>query len=154
MRPELEDLARRLGIADRVSFAGTVTSALPDHYRASDALVMPSEIEAFGLVQIEAMASAIPVIVSAVPGARTVSTPGLHGWHVRPADVRDTADAVRALARTSPEERAAMGRRGRERVLARYTWRHSVDALERSLIRAVGTRRSVRSGVPERGERL
>jgi glycosyltransferase involved in cell wall biosynthesis len=130
-------MARGLGIADRVTFAGELHDELPDYYRAADVLLQPSDWEAFGLVQIEAMATAKPVIITAVPGARVVSDDGEHGLHVRPGDAADLARALRAIVEMQPSRREAMGHAGRARVLDRYTWGRSVDALEQTLSRAV-----------------
>ncbi len=137
LRAGLARLAADLGVAERVTFAGELDGELPDHYRACDVLVLPSEWEAFGLVQIEAMASGKPVIVTSVAGARVVSIDGEHGLHVRPGDGADLQRALRAIATMEPGARAAMGARGRARVLERYTWERSVDALEESLMAAV-----------------
>jgi glycosyltransferase involved in cell wall biosynthesis len=71
LRPFLESEAKSLGIADRVRFLGFVNqSGLPETYRASDILVLPSEYEPFGLVVNEAMLCRCPVIVSDRVGAR------------------------------------------------------------------------------------
>ena len=77
-RKALEALGDRLGIGDRVQFLGPLApEALPDFYRALDALAVPSRttaswVEQFGRVALEAMACGIPVVVSdsgALPGA-------------------------------------------------------------------------------------
>ncbi|MEM9946258.1 MAG: glycosyltransferase family 4 protein, partial [Cyanobacteria bacterium P01_D01_bin.36] len=61
-QPRLAQLAVDLGVADRVVFAGFVPDdALVDHYRLADVYVMPSK-EGFGIVYLEAMACAVPVI--------------------------------------------------------------------------------------------
>jgi glycosyltransferase involved in cell wall biosynthesis len=71
LRSFLESEAKSLGIADRVRFLGFVNqSGLPETYRASDILVLPSEYEPFGLVVNEAMLCRCPVIVSDQVGAR------------------------------------------------------------------------------------
>ncbi len=71
------------GIADRVEF---ITSCGDDdlhkHYCESAATVLPSTSpsEAFGIVQIESMACATPVIATALPGVRTIIKEGSSGW--------------------------------------------------------------------------
>jgi len=71
MRPELESEAKSLGIAERVRFLGFVNqSGLPDVYRSSDLIVLPSEYEPFGVVINEAMLSGCAAIVSDRVGAR------------------------------------------------------------------------------------
>ena len=62
---ELQSLAREIGIADRVRFVGFVQpSDLPHYTAASDAIVVPSRYEGWGLVVPEAMAAGLPVIAS------------------------------------------------------------------------------------------
>ena len=67
---ELRDEANRLGVADRVEFLGAIPylDIIP-YYRAADAFWFPSNArsEAFGLVQVEAMASDCPVINTEIP---------------------------------------------------------------------------------------
>jgi glycosyltransferase involved in cell wall biosynthesis len=69
-RPRLEDLARELGLAERVRFMGRVAEAsLPDLYRAADVSLIPSRgLEGFGLVALEALACGTPVITSDAGG--------------------------------------------------------------------------------------
>ena len=133
-----------------MTFAGTLDAELPDHYRAADMLVMPSDFEAFGLVQIEAMACAKPVIVTSVPGARIVSVDGEHGLHVRPAMPGRSRGAMRELAAMEPAARAAMGERGRRRVLdatrgrvrptrSRPVWQRRSETADRRSDRSFGS---------------
>lgn len=64
-RTELERAASASGVSDRVRFLGFANqSELPELYRASDVLVLPSETEAFGLVVNEAFACGTPAVVS------------------------------------------------------------------------------------------
>jgi glycosyltransferase involved in cell wall biosynthesis len=83
------------------------------------------------------MATAKPVIITSVPGARIVSTDGEHGLHVCPGDPADLGRALRSIVELGPQGRATMGEAGRARVLERYTWERSVDALEQTLARAI-----------------
>ena len=86
---ELERLRRRareLGIAERVTFTGALKQTdLPDYYRAADVFVLPSYSESFGLVALEAMACATPVVASRVGGLKTFILDGHTGylipWH-------------------------------------------------------------------------
>jgi len=70
--PALRAEAARLGVLDRIDFAGTLPylKIIP-YYRAADAFWFPSNArsEAFGLVQVEAMAAGCPVINTAIPGS-------------------------------------------------------------------------------------
>jgi glycosyltransferase involved in cell wall biosynthesis len=123
--------ARDLGISRRVRFTGNVThEGVARYFRVADLLMMPSTLEAFGIVQVEAMASGLPVLISRIEGARAISTHGVHGIHVDHDDAVALARGARELIALGPVGRAAMGRAGRELVLSRYTWAHSADHLE------------------------
>lgn len=141
LKDDLAQLAVRLGVADHVRFVGALEPAdVASCLRAADALVLPSEIEAFGLVLIEAMACGLPVVGPDTPGARVVVREGLDGFKIPPGDPARLAAALQTLHAVGRDGRRAMGDRGRARVLERYTWDRSVDALEECLSRAVETR--------------
>ena len=92
-RPRLENLAKELGVGDRVIFAGFVaTEALIDHYRLADAYVMPSQ-EGFGIVYMEAMACGIPVLSGDADGSADPLQDGRVGWRVPHRDPEAVATA-------------------------------------------------------------
>ncbi|MEO0352287.1 MAG: glycosyltransferase [Cyanobacteria bacterium P01_A01_bin.15] len=91
-QPRLAQLAKDLGVADRVIFAGFVPNAeLVEHYRLADVYVMPSQ-EGFGIVYLEAMACGIPVISGDDDGSADPLQDGRLGWRVPHRD----PDAVAA----------------------------------------------------------
>ena len=69
-RPRLERLSEELGLSDVVNFVGWTDdpNQLREHYRRAFALLLPSEIEAFGMVVLEAMAAGTPVVRTAPIG--------------------------------------------------------------------------------------
>lgn len=80
---ELRGLAAALGVADRVTFAGSVPhDELPAYYRLADVCVVPSFYESFGLVAVEALASGTPVVASRVGGLITTVRDGVTGYLV------------------------------------------------------------------------
>lgn len=84
------------------------------------AVVAPSEwYEPFGLVILEALAAARPVIASAIAGPAEVISDGIDGLLTPPGDAPALAEALRALWRR-PDRAQAMGRAGREKALTRY----------------------------------
>jgi len=102
LRSSLESLARNLGISERVNFLGEVAAdELLDWYYACDVFVLPSvtRAEAFGYVQLEAMACAKPVVSTRVPsGVAWVNRDGETGLTVAPGDVGALGRAIAVLA--------------------------------------------------------
>lgn len=94
LRDELGALARRLGVADAVTFEGF----RPDPARfmaAADVFVLSSEYEGFGNVIVEAMAAGAPVVATDCPyGPGEILEGGRHGLLVPPGDPERFADAV------------------------------------------------------------
>jgi len=92
---EFQELARRLGIADRVRWLGSVSrEQAPEVFRATHAYVMPSMHESFGIVYAEALASGKPVIATRCGGPESI----VHDTNGRLVDVGDTAGLAEALA--------------------------------------------------------
>lgn len=93
---ELTDLARELGIADRVEFVPTVTQAeLATWYSRAAVVCVPSYSESFGLVAIEAQACGTPVVAAAVGGLTTAVADGVTGTLVDGHDPAAYAAALR-----------------------------------------------------------
>lgn len=124
MRGALEALSRELGLGPRVVFLGSITQA--DKVAALHAcrlLVLPSthRSEAFGLVQLEAMAAGRAVISARIDsGVPFVNLDGETGRVVTPGDAEDLASAMRALLDDEPLCRR-LGEAGRRRVLSVFT---------------------------------
>lgn len=93
-RAELETAARRLGIASSVTFAGFLGPALPSTMACTDAMVVPSLYEPFGLVALEAAAAGAPLAVSATGGLAEIVRPGVTGVTFPAADDAALAEAV------------------------------------------------------------
>jgi glycosyltransferase involved in cell wall biosynthesis len=115
---------------DRVVFAGTVADAdLAAHYHACDLFVLPSitRAEAFGVVQVEAMACGKPVVSTAVAsGVPWVNQHDRTGLVVAPGDAEALARAMRLLlADTALRERLGAG--GRTRVAREFTARRMAE---------------------------
>jgi rhamnosyl/mannosyltransferase len=102
LEADLRRQAARLGVADRVVWTGYATpDELVGAYHAATALWFPSNArsEAFGLVQVEAMASGCPVINTAIPnsGVTYVCPDGITGLTVPVNDALAFAAAARRL---------------------------------------------------------
>ena len=131
--------AWRSGRAGRVlpdiTFLGEVSEAeLRRLYRRADLVVMPSRYESFGLVLLEAMMLAKPVVASAVGGIKEIVRPGVDGLLVAVDDPAALADAIDALA-DDVDMRRTMGSQGRQRFLDEYTSSRAAQRLAELLER-------------------
>ncbi len=117
----LGSLAAELGIAEVVTFMGTVEhETLPLFYNAADICVVPSYYESFGLVAIEALACGIPVVASSVGGLVTTVRDGETGYLIpqhRPEAFAQRLDWLLS----DGELRRRLGAAARASV-ARYSW--------------------------------
>ncbi|MDE0215887.1 MAG: glycosyltransferase family 1 protein [bacterium] len=94
--------------------------------RAAAAVCYPSLTEGFGLPVLEAMVQETPVVTSASGATAEVAGPA--GMLVDPARPREIADALAGLL-DYPDEAARLGRQGRERALAEFTWQRTAEGL-------------------------
>ena len=118
LRSTLERAARDLGVMDRITFAGEVRADdLQALYRTCDLLVLPSVTrqEAFGMVQIEAMACGKPVISTNLgTGVSWVNQHEETGLVVPPGDAKALRAAIKSLVE-DPAKLAAFGEAARRR---------------------------------------
>ena len=118
LKQKLENMAEQSGIRDKIVFLGRVDDeALIDYYHACDLLAFPSveNSEAFGLVQIEAMACSKPVVSTSLPtGAGRVNIHGETGLQVPVKDAAALSSAMTMIL-ASKELMTKMGRKSRER---------------------------------------
>lgn len=123
-------LATRLGLSGRVSFAGVVSeSRLRVLLHACDLFVLPSldRREAFGIVQLEAMACGKPVVSSDLPtGVRFVNRDSETGLLVPPGNPEALATAMSRLL-TDSTFRARLGQTARERVIREFSVERMVN---------------------------
>ncbi|MGH2387181.1 MAG: glycosyltransferase family 4 protein [Chloroflexota bacterium] len=128
-RAALEEQARRLGLGDRIVFAGhrDDTRAL---MREVDIVVLPSLIEGFSLTILEAMDAARPLVATRIPGTVEAVEDGVTGLLVPPANSQALADTLSVLVE-DPARRAAMGNAGRQRFLKNFPTRQMVEPVYR-----------------------
>jgi glycosyltransferase involved in cell wall biosynthesis len=92
---EYHTMASRLGVADRVEFAGTVPREdLPAVYADADVLAVPSLAEGHALAPMESIASGTPVVGSDLPGISVTIQDGGNGLLVPPGDPQALAEAL------------------------------------------------------------
>lgn len=128
-RTVAEWMARERRIADRVIFLGKQNN-VQELINCADCLLLPSEIESFGLVALEGMACGVPCVCSRVGGLPEVVRDGIDGFLVTAHDVEGmAARAVEILA--DPAKREAMGRAGRERALRHFCSENIIPMYER-----------------------
>jgi glycosyltransferase involved in cell wall biosynthesis len=128
-RTELDSLARELGVAERVIFLGEHDADLPAYYHASDVFVLPSieRSEAFGIVQIEAMAAGRPLISTELgTGTSWVNVHRETGLVVPPRDPAVLAEAINTLL-ANEDQRLTMGEAARARAQAEFTVERMID---------------------------
>jgi glycosyltransferase involved in cell wall biosynthesis len=111
---ELRDEAERLGVAERVVFAG-YRDDVPGLLAGCDVFCLPSLAEGLPLVVLEAMAQGRPVVASPVGGTPELVDDGTTGFLVPAGDVAALTSALGAVL-ADPERARAMGEAGRTRV--------------------------------------
>ncbi len=117
-RQALESLVTSLGVCDRVRFLG-VRRDVPALLAASDVFVLPSLSEAASLTLLEAMACAVPSVVTDVGGNPEIVTDGLTGRLVPRGDADVMGQAIRSLL-SDPELARRVGLAARAHVEQHY----------------------------------
>ena len=124
-----ERLARKLKVDKCCIFTGRIPQKeLPYYYAACDVFVIPSIIEAFGLVSVEAMACGKPVIGTNIGGIPDVIIDGINGILVKPKNHQEIAQEIAVLLKNS-ELRKEMGMRGRRIVEEKFDIDKRIDRI-------------------------
>jgi glycosyltransferase involved in cell wall biosynthesis len=111
-----------LGLEERVHLHGELSlERVRDRLREGDVLLHASIVEGLPNAVLEAMACELPVVATDCGGVREAVNDGVEGFVVRRRAVRDLADRLATLWR-DPALRAAMGRAGRARIEAEFTF--------------------------------
>ena len=132
-RLRLEQLARDLGIADRVHFLGYLPlPALTAEYRNATLFALPSAQEGFGIVFLEAMASSLPVLAGRAAAVPEVVAEGVTALLVDPNDEAALTNRLETLL-DDPARREALGSAGCLRVL-----RYDAPVVARQFLAAIG----------------
>lgn len=123
---ELKRLCKHYTLESAVSFHGYCKNEeLPLVFRDSDVFILTSLAESFGIVFLEAMSCALPII-----GARTGGIPGIvseeNGILVEPTDVEKIKQAILKMMH-QPELRKEMGQMNRQKMIEQYSWQHVAD---------------------------
>lgn len=114
--PAADALVKDLGMEDRIIIYQWLSSQQRDHLlRMADAFLLPSYNEGLPMSMLEAMAFALPVVVTPVGGIPEIVSPGQEGLFVDPGNPAKLAQAMEFLV-VDPKARRKMGAVGRRRV--------------------------------------
>jgi glycosyltransferase involved in cell wall biosynthesis len=132
LRTRLEKVAMSEGLGDSVSFLGAISdSELPSYYQAADLFVLPTlELEAFGLVTLEALACGTPVVGTSAGAIPEILSP--LDFRLVADDV--TAESIAQAVRGVIEQQLlapALRQRCRAYVEQNYSWRSHVELHEK-----------------------
>lgn len=147
MRGALEEQARKIGVHDRLAFAG-FHADLSSILSGIDILVNPSHSEQMPNIVLEAMAAGIPVVATNVGAVAEIAGSDAVVRLVPPRNPDVLAQAIRSLL-VSPEAASELGQAGRRRVLTTYSLgaqQRQFDALYEELLPS----RSIASSAPTR----
>ncbi len=144
---ELKELAKRLGVADRVKFAGPVKyEKLPKYYRICDVFIMLSaehgkgDIESFGIAYLEAMACGKPVIASRESGIVEIIRKEKVGIAISPGGQKSSIAKIRKIIYNGSEIKH-LGGEGMKLVRKNFSWDIAVQRLSRIYEGAIKERR-------------
>ena len=129
MLGELTRLAEELGLSGRVRLLG-LQDDMAELYEACDALVLSSAWEGMPNVVLEAMASATPVVATAVGAVPEMVENGATGFVVPSGDHAALADAMERMMGLAQEERRAMSEAGLRAVRERHSLESVLDEWE------------------------
>jgi glycosyltransferase involved in cell wall biosynthesis len=131
-RADLEQLAARLGVAERVRFTGYVPHEdVAGEYARASVLVHPARsANHFGIpnVILEAQAARVPVVCSPLPALAELIEEGVSGVYVREDDVEGLATTLRGLWE-EPERRRRLGEEGQRRVAESFDIQRTASTL-------------------------
>ena len=130
----LKRLVKELGLEEKVIFTGEVEEEeIPLYYAACDVFIMPSDIEGFGIVFLEANACGKPVIGGRSGGISDAIIDGETGLLVNPLDIKEIADVlIRLLTNSGLAQK--LGEKGRQRVEKELNWERMAQRI-REIIR-------------------
>lgn len=128
--PQLQMLAKKLGIEEYVSFKGTIpNNEVPEAINGMDVFVNCSIRESFGVALVETMACGIPVVATDTPGFREVVDNGKTGIILEDRQPETLARALLSLL-NDEDLRKKYSAEGRKKVLQLYDWNKNLKLME------------------------
>jgi len=138
LREELEDLASTLGIRDQTRFLGLQgASEIVNLLHGCEIMVLPSRMEPFGIVLIEAMACRKPVLATAVGGIPEIIEHEISGILVAPENPQAMTEGLRRLL-ADDALRKSIAEMGHLRVLEHFCSSHTGAAYEKAFVSLFG----------------
>jgi len=124
LRQELESQARSLGILDRIFFTGH-RNDIKDMMAAMDIIVIPSLLEGFPMITLEAMAMEKPIVTTAIDGITEQIRDGREGLLTPPKSPPALAQAVKRLV-DDPDYARSLGKNARVKVVQDFSIRKMI----------------------------
>jgi glycosyltransferase involved in cell wall biosynthesis len=138
----LEGLARQLGIQGQVDFVGSKAAGeIAALFQGCEVFVLPSRVEPFGIVIIEAMACKKPVVATAVDGIPEIIEHGKTGMLVESGNPDALRQALQGVL-SNPDLRNALAENGYSRVMERFCLNHTGAAYESAYASVLGFQRA------------
>jgi glycosyltransferase involved in cell wall biosynthesis len=136
---KLKEIAENLGISKSVKFLGKFVNVIP-FYKRMDIFVLPSLLEGFGIVILEAMAMGLPIVATNVDGIKEVVVNGESGILVPPKNPKAIAEAITYLIE-HPQISETLISEGKKRASLFDIQEHlmKLDILYSSLLRTKST---------------
>jgi len=136
LKNDLIKMARGLGIEESIRFQGFIPEdELPDYYKMADLFVLPTkELEGFGLVTLEAMASGVPVVGTPVGGTKEILGQFDPTFLFKDTSASSMAGLIMEkyrIIKEKPDEWKEISKKCRQFVEDNYSWEKHVDALEK-----------------------
>ncbi|MFN4224354.1 MAG: GT4 family glycosyltransferase PelF [Fervidobacterium nodosum] len=132
LKQELEDLVKNLSLEEKVRFLG-VRSDIPELLKVADIFVMSSDYEGVPISLLEALASGVPVISTAVGGVPEILESGRAGILVTPKDEEELAQKIIELARDE-KKRLEFSEYGKKLAKEKFDIRKTVEKYEKLYI--------------------
>jgi glycosyltransferase involved in cell wall biosynthesis len=135
LKVDLIDLATNLELEDFIGFVGFIPEErLPDYYGMADLFVLPTiELEGFGLVTLEAMASGLPVVGTPIGGTKEILGNFDSGFLFKGTDSNSIAEHILEnyyLIKQNPKKWKEISQQCRKFVERNYSWEKNIDSLE------------------------
>ena len=139
LKKELTKLSRKYGLSKFIEFVGFIPEEqLPKYYQSADLFVLPTkDLEGFGMVTLEALASGLPVLGTPIGGTKEILEefePGFLFKNTDPGSISYLIKNKYLKARKNPQWWQDVSSRCRGFVEARYSWEKNIDSLESILM--------------------